>query len=432
MRRRFNRGRTLALAFVALPLAGCTDEIPTATGGDLFPGGTRPATFEVTVPAEEFFRPLGDFTGYSGAREAGFLLVANRFGGALEANTLAQLAPFPTTVSYTQGGTSRTDSVYTFLRGSVLVPVDTSASEAGGAVRLQVWEVGQAWDPGSATWTLAVDTAGARVPWRTAGGTRGVLLGQIDIPAVRALRDTVRVPLDTVALRRMARPDFRGLLVTAAGAPSRVQLGRSLLVSADVRPASASPDTTLSIRVAAANQTFLFTPEPPTSPGALEAGGIASARTLFRVNLGLRVPDCRGGTCVQRPLREVTLNEVSLLFRPVAVPQGFRPLGTTQLQLRRVAEPELGRRAPLGQVVNDVVFVPGAGNVLLGTTFNAADSVYVVPVTQLATQLAASDTTTAALTLLGEPPAGSFGVAWFAPNPRLRIVYTLSERLSLP
>ncbi len=112
MRRRFNRGRALALALVPLALAGCTDDIPTVTGGEFFPGGTRPATFEVTVPAERFFRPLGDFTGYTGARDAqGFLLVANRFAGTLEANTLAQIATFPATVTYTQGGTSRTDSL---------------------------------------------------------------------------------------------------------------------------------------------------------------------------------------------------------------------------------------------------------------------------------------------------------------------------------
>jgi hypothetical protein len=433
MRRRFSRGRALWLALLlSLPTVGCTDDLPTVTGADLFPGGNRPATFEVILPAERYLRTLGDFRGFAGPRDAGFLVVAHRFDGALEANALAEIAAFPTTVSFTQAGTSKTDSVFTLLRGNVLLPVDTSASTAAGTVRLQVWEIGQAWHPASATWQLAVDTAGARVPWRTPGGTRGALLGELSVPSLRAA-DTLRVPLDSLALKRIARAGFPGLLVTATGAEARLQLSRPVLVSADVRPKSAAPDTTLNIRVGAGGtQTFIFTPDPPTSPTAWEAGGIASARTLFRVDLGVRVPACAATGCPELPLREVTLNEVSLLLQPVPVPLGFRPLGPMPLRIRRVAEPELGRQAPLGAVVNDAAFVPGAGPIPLGGTFTPGSSLYVVPITRFVTELVASDSATAALALLGEPPVASFGVAWFAPSPRLRIVYTVSERPSLP
>lgn len=436
---RVNPGRTLALGLLlSLPLAGCSDELPTVSGEELFPSGTRPFTAEVVIPAESFARTVGTFTGYAGPRDSDFLLVANRFEGALEANTLARLAAFPTTLSYSFGGTSRTDSVFTVRTASVFAAVDTAASAGSGPVTLRLWEAGQAWDRGSTTWELAVDTAGERTPWRTPGGTRGAPLSEVTVASARAVGDTLRFPLDTAAVRRIRGADFRGLLVTAAGAPLRLQLSGGLRLRAEVRPAGA--DTLVRVDVGPGEQTYVFTPEPPRSGTAWEAGGVRSARTLFRVDLGLRVPVCSaGGTCAQLPLSEVTLNEVTLLLRPVAVPQGFRPLGTAPIVLRRVAEPELGRRAPLGAIVNEVVAIDPATRSTLfgGTSFTAGDSVVQVPITTFARGLLAGDSTSATLALLGESPGGArsgpaFGVAWFDPNPRLRIVYTVPVRPTLP
>jgi len=436
MRRRFYTGRGLALALAALAGVGCTDRIPTAGGAELFPGGARPRTLEVTLPAESFLQTLGRFSGFSGPREAGFLLVANRFEGALEANTLGRLTAFPATINYSQGGTSRSDSVFGFVQAQLFAAVDTAASAGTGQVTLQLWEVGQEWDPATATWQLAVDTTGGRVAWRTPGGTRGAALSQLVLPqGVRSAGDTVRFALDSLAFRRIIRTDFPGFLVTANGTPVRLQT-RSFALRASVRPRSASPDTTITVSVSPAVQTFVFTPEPPRAESAWEAGGIRAARTLFRIDLrNVRVPVCEpGGTaCPTVPLREVTLNQAALLLRPTPPPGGFRPIGPMPILVRRVLEPELGRRAPLSDVVNDVelntenqAFSYRAG------TFVPTDSVYTVPLTAYLSGVAASDTAVANLALLGQPEGASFGVAWFAPNPRLRIVYTVPARPSLP
>ena len=436
MLRRSHPGRGLALALLSLAAVGCTDRIPTAGGAELFPGGARPATLEVTLPAGSFLQALGRFSGFTGPADAPFLLVANRFEGSLEANALGRLAAFPQTITYSQGGVSRTDSLYAFVRAQLFAPVDTSASVGTGAVTLRLWEVGEDWDPATATWQLAADTAGKPTPWRTPGGTRGAALSTVSLPqGVRSAGDTLRFALDSLAFRRVVGSDFRGFLVTAEGAPVRLQTGNFAL-RAEVRPRSASPDTTVSVPVGAARQTFVFTPEPPRPATAWEAGGIRSARTLFRVDLrDVRVPTCAqgGAACATVPLREVQLNQVALLLRPVPVPGGFGPVGPMPLLIRRVVEPELGRRAPLGEIVNDIEALSQSGNVLYrGNRFVSTDSVFTVPLTGYLTGLVASDSAVANLALLGQPEAASFGTAWFAPSPSLRIVYTVPARPSLP
>ncbi|MDQ3388813.1 MAG: hypothetical protein M3483_04845, partial [Gemmatimonadota bacterium] len=414
--------------------AGCTDDLPTLTGEGLFPGGVRPSTFEAVVPAEEYLRTLGRFSGYTGPRDASFFLLANRFDGVLDAHILSELVDFPRSLSFSFAGTQRTDSVFAFLAGSVTATVDSLASEASGPFQVQVWEVGQDFDVTTATWELAVDTVGARVPWMTPGGTRGALLGEIQLASPTSSGDTLRVPLDSLALKRIAADGFRGLLVTASGGGARLEVG-NVSVQAQVRPQGA--DTIINLRAPAGNATFLFTPEPPVPTTAWQAGGIRSARTLLQLDVGLRVPVCRRGVCTDVPLREVTLNEVSLLLEPVPVPLGFRPLGRVPIVLRRIVEPELGRQAPLGEIVNDTSAVDRQSGrlVFAGSLFRPDDSIFAIPITSFVRNLLAGDSTNATLALLGESsfsPVSTFGVAWFSPAPRLRIVYTVPERPNVP
>jgi hypothetical protein len=443
MRRRFSLGRALAFAtLLSLPAVACTDDSPTATGGDLFPGNL-PSTFQVVLPADSFFQQLGTFSGFTSAGDVGYQIVANRFDGVLQANTLVMLAAFPTSFNYTQGGTSRSDTLATLGAGSLVARVDTAASTSAGPIQLQLWEVGQAWDPATVSWTMAVDTAGGRVRWTQPGGSRAALLSSVSLAAgARPAGDSVAFALDSLTVQRIARPGFPGLLITATGAQGRVQLRGGYQLRTGAHPRSASPDTVLAVNVSAAATSFIFDPDQPSPPaGVLQVGGIRSARTLLRVDLPRTLPVCRGGTCSRVATRDVTLNEVSLLFTPTAVPGGFRPVGPVPTALRRVAEPELGRRAPLGQVVNEIVAVNPATRspVYGGASFAPSDSVLAVPLTSFATTLVASDTTRFSLALLSDPGtlsgAGgslSFGAAWFTPAPRLRIVYTLPARPALP
>jgi hypothetical protein len=444
MRRRFSLGRALAFAtLLSLPAVACTDDPPTATGGNLFPGNL-PSTFQVVLPADSFFQQLGSFSGFSDAGDVGYQIVANGFDGSLQANTLVKLAAFPTSFNYTQGGTARSDTLATLGRGSLVARVDTAASTSTGPIQLQLWEVGQAWDPATVSWTMAVDTAGGRVRWTQPGGSRAALLSSVSLAAgARPTGDSVVFALDSLTVQRIARPGFPGLLITATGAPGRVQLqGGTYQLRTGAHPRSASPDTVLAVNVSAAVTSFIFDPDQPSPPArVIQVGGIRSARTLLRVNLPRTLAVCQGATCTRVATRDVTLNEVSLLFTPTAVPGGYRPVGPVPIALRRVAEPELGRRAPLGQVVNEIIGLDPTARtpVYGGARFAPADSVLAVPLTSFATNLVASDTTSFSLALLsdpgtlsGNPGALSFGVAWFTPAPRLRIVYTLPARPALP
>lgn len=443
MRRRFSLGRALACAtLLSLPAVACTDDPPTATGGDLFPG-TLPSTFQVVLPADSFFQNLGSFSGYSGVGDVAFQLVANRFDGGLQANTLVKLAAFPTSFNYTQGGVARSDTLATLGPGSLVVRLDTLASTSSGPLELQLWQVGQAFDAATATWTMAVDTAGGRVAWTQPGGSRAGLLSSVTLAAgARTTGDSVMFALDSLEVQRIARTDFPGLLITATGSQGRVQIrSGGIQLRAGAHPRSASPDTVIAVNVSPSAATFVFDPDQPGAPaGVLQAGGIRSARSLLRVSLPATLPVCQGGACTRVSTRAVTLNEVSLLFTPTPVPGGFRPVAPVPIALRRVTEPELGRRAPLGQLVNELLGLDAnARAVYGGSSFAPADSVLAVPLTGFAANLVASDTTSFSLallsdpgTLFGNPGALSFGPAWFTPAPRLRIVYTLPARPALP
>jgi hypothetical protein len=149
-----------------------------------------------------------------------------------------------------------------------------------------------------------------------------------------------------------------------------------------------------------------------------------SDRAILRIRLPASVPGCEPSeSCDDEALSRVTLNRVTLDLRTAPVPDGFGPVDSTIIQIRRVLEPELGRRAPLGEVlVQDTVspaqFVAGGDLVPLDVTATAR------------AELAAgrSELVVAVLAL----PVNRFSYLWFTTAPGLRLVYTLPLNLSLP
>ena len=393
-------------------VGACENRTPTAIDDDLFPGGNRPLTLEIPSAAESL-TVLGRFQGYTGPADADFLLVANRFGGVLDAFGVSRFIDFPGFVNVTVGGANQVDSTFAYLGGEVVVPVDTSASRiVDGPVTLQLRELVR----------TGADTVGSRLL-----SSLRVTSGDL------AARDSVAFSLDSLAVRRLARDDSPGVVLTATGAPARITLG-PLTLRTSVRP-SLRADTTVAVTVtdAPSARTFVFSPAAPLPSSGLAAGGIASARTLFRLALPERVPG-PGGTTIA--LDSVTINEAALLLDPQPVPAGFQPLDTVPLLIRRVLEPELGARAPLGDVVQDPVgFGPSGGALFQPVLYvPGASGTVVVPVTQHLRAVAARDSTARAreglsttLALLGEPEVATFGPAFFS-MPRLRLVYTVPVR----
>ncbi|HEU0302739.1 MAG TPA: hypothetical protein VFR37_24975, partial [Longimicrobium sp.] len=405
------------VAALALAAGACADQTPTLSGEDQFPPGSIPVTREVILPASEFIRTLGSFSGYTRASDAPYVVVANQYGGALDAHGLALFRAFPTKVTYVRNGATREDTLFTYADSRLVLGVD-SAAVAGAPLTVQVWEATERWDPFSATWTMAVDTAGERLPWTEPGGTRGALIAQATLADVDA--DSLVITLPGAAVTRLADSTSNGIVLTIAETGKRIELS-DLLLRAAIKPDSANPDTTIIVTVGTGPfRTTVYTPEQPDAPlGTFGVGGIRSARTLLELDLEQTVPGCAvGQTCAEVPIGEVQLNQVAILLRPATVPSGFGALNRVPIAMRLVEEPELGRVAPLGQTSldRDVTFAPG-------------DTVVVLPITSLTATLAANDSIPRTFALVSEiagidaPP--TFGAAFFEPAARLRIIYTL-------
>jgi hypothetical protein len=421
MQRRTGSRRAL---FALLPLlaAACSDRSPTVAGDEFFPGGERPTTLQAVVSSAGAFTPRGSFAGYAPA--PGFpagVLVANQYGGVLNAHGLVRVTGFPLSVDYTQGTAVRHDTLFTYGSGRLVALVDSAASVAAPTT-LRFYRAGQKWDRATATWTTAVDTGSLHVDWTVPGGTPGPLVGQATwTPS--AAGDSLVVALDSLTVAQLADSTFPGLLVTADEPGSLVQLA-SLTLRTRVHPKSAAPDTAIAQNVTGNVKTFIFTPEPPrSSTGALEVGGIRSARALFDLDLNQALPACEAGppACGTLALKDVSINSVELLLRPLAMPLAFAPVGPVPLTVRTVEEPELGFRAPLGPTVDPTA-----------AAYQPGDTVVAIPLTFQVQAQVARDSLTGSFALLSEPQGNTFGAVWFEPAPRLRITYTLPPASRLP
>jgi len=344
MQLRTHRARAALALLALLPAAACKDRTPTLTGDPFFPGGSRPATLEAIIPASQFLQALGNFTGYEQPRTFTAQIVANQYNGALNAHPLQRYA-IPRSVDYSLNGTATSDSLYTIQSARLVVVVDTLGSHVASTT-LELYPITQAFDWLSATWTLAVDSGSVHTPWTQPGGTKGPILSSVTWTP-HAAGDTVLMPVDTARLRTM-RADSVPVLLATQQANTRLQLGSTVL-RLTVKPSNAGKDTTITVDITPVDNTFIFNPQPPAAGGTFQAGGILADRTLFKVDLDQPLPGCAPADqpCPTVTLRDVELNRVSLLLRPLPVPLGFDPLRSLPLELYLVNEPELGRRAPL-------------------------------------------------------------------------------------
>jgi opacity protein-like surface antigen len=432
---RFVRARAALALVPILAAAACKDQTPTLSGDESFPGGSRPVTLELIVPAAQFMQPVGVFQGFESAATFDALVVANQYQGVTSAHVL-QRYNIPDTLSYSQDGSSRTDTAFSIRNARFVIAVDSTASLHTGTTTLRANRLAQHFDASTVTWDVAVDTAGEHTPWTVPGGTPGALLGTGTYN--HAVNDTIVVPIDSAAARGMLPDTAAGVLFTTAEANTRLQLSKMVL-RVDLKPSNAVRDTTITIEVSADPGRFVFTPDPPLAPvgTAWSAGGILAARTLFTVNLDQPLPGCKPPqTCAAVRLKDVELNRVSLLLRPVASPTGFDLLEPAPITLWTVDNPELGGRAPLGHLAIDPDSTGLSGSQF--ATYTPGDTLVELKLTGQTLDAVNRDTLQLSFALLGEtPPVGgvtgrTFGVPRFDPLPRLRFVYTLHTRPELP
>jgi hypothetical protein len=402
-----------------LALTGCANDVPTATGTDLFPAGTEMTTIDLVLPASEFLSGDTVYDGFSSVQGVRYLLAANQFEGALDAHSLLRFGAFPDSVRYGSGSAAVTDSVFTYGTGRVTAVIDTLASVPSNSIVLRLYALEQPWDSSSVTW----QNASEGVAWRTPGGTLGRLLAETTwVKGDTLALDTVSWQVDSVAMNEIATPGFAGLAVTAATG-SRIQLSLPDLV-ANVHPSS-KPDTTLQVVPSAVAQAIVFDPPVPQPAGVFRAGGVTGARTVLRLNLDYRVPSCADPTagCPTVALKDVTLNRAELLLDALPVQSGFRPTVPNFLQIRPVLEPELGRHGSLGDLLTQDS-IPVA---LFQPPVDETASVNLTGVFQTY-----ADSSGVSLALLSVSRTPSFGTLWFASTPRLRLVYSLPRTPKLP
>lgn len=427
------RARAVLALLPLLAAAACKDETPTLSGDEFFPGGSRPVTLEAIIPASQFLAALGAFSGYESAHTFPELVVANQYQGVLNAHAL-QRYDFPDTLNFSQDGASKSDPNYGVRGGRLVITVDSLGSRLTGTTTVQAFELAQAYDPVTASWELAIDSGGVHTAWTQPGGTTGPLLGQGTY--AHAAGDSVVISIDSASLARIRPNGFPGVLLAVSNG-ARLQISSSVL-RLQARPTNAARDTTIAVDVPFSAGVFVFTPQPPTPAGSWLAGGVNAARTLFSVDLDQPLPGCAPpATCAALRLKDVELNRVSLLLKPVAPVAGFDPLQPVSLTLWTVDEPELGRRAPLGHLALDGVI---AGGQLVNQFVNQlpADTLVELPLTLTTLSAIQKDSLQLSFALLGQtPPSGgfagrSFGMVRFDPLPRLRVVYTLPTRPQLP
>jgi hypothetical protein len=418
----------LAVGLLSVTLGACGEESPTDIGAGLLPGGLL-RTVEVTIEPSRFLVWDTAFTGYGSPGGTNLLIAADQREGVLQANGLLRFGLPQRVVSGVDTvGTSATDSVPEILSTRIVIFVDTVASHAADPVNVRIYESQERWDRITASWTMRVDSPGARHPWQTPGGTRGDLLGEGEWrPGV----DSIAVALDTMVVRRWSDTAIvqRGAIVVADGPNS---LFRSNAVSwrINYRPVF-DPDTVIVVSQESAARTFLFDPPAPTATDLLRVGGVPGWRSILRLRDGL---DTLQLSCPDRPnctlpLSAVTITNASLQLQGVASPPGFSPNDSIRVAAYAVIPTDALPlpRSPLADLVG-LQATPIAPGPALGQ--------YQVPITDLLRALAmppdtAADPIPPYVALMAFTEGRSFGFATFSQLPPLRVVFTVGTEVPL-
>lgn len=416
----------LALAFVA-----CTEEGPTEVGGGLVTGGEL-RTFEVVLEAAQFLVLDTAFAGYNVPVGSGYQVVANNFDGVLDAHALTRFVNLPDSQQVVQtGGATVWDRNLTYVGGQLTVVVDTLRSVAEGEVEVQLHRTLQAWDPGSATWTLAEDSGATPTPWQQAGGTR---TAPLNARAWSAGQDSLLLPLDSATATALAdAPESeQGLLLSMVGGQARLRIA-TMTLHADFRP-STRPDTVIRVLVPVNRRTMIYTPRPEPRASSPRVGGIEAWRTFLRFDADLAdlVVPCGPAApgCTLR-LREAVVNRAELLLEPAPPPAGFTPTDSVSLTATTVLTPASVplARSPLAEVVNVVGGIPASA-------FRAgADTTVTVDVTRFMGPLVAGgqegDAPSPWMALFSPPEGRRFGMGAFSGTPRLRLILTVATEVQL-
>ena len=390
-----------------------------------------PRTVEVFIPYDDFVDDVQVLGGYQSAADLRYGVVAQDFGG-LDARTLAHLTDFPSEDGLKVVG-GRVVLVFDTVRGTIATPV-----------RLEVFDVQEVWDAASVTWEVAVDTAGDRRSWTQPGGGATTSLGVGIYDAFRfqqaddlaALVDSVSIPVDSAKVAALGGPTGeRALLVAATQPDASLRLISMKLVLSIVL--DTSPDVTSEVEVPARDRSYITDPIPAAPVGWLRVGGAPAWRSVITMSLPQSVDgtaELCGTVGCQIDLKEVDLNLAELVLTTRQTESAFQPQDTTRMDFRRVLDPDLLPKSPLGPSLTPSVknIPPALFSVQAGTQVGISLTNF------LAGVLSDDDETgTVALALLSafEPLMNgfaSFEGGGSAGAPELRLLFTVANGVGLP
>jgi hypothetical protein len=351
--------RWVMAAMVAAPWAvlACDEKTPTSLDEGRLP--VDPTTVEIVLSWAEFARGLEVYGGFGSTNELGAGVVAHGFAGTLDARTLVRFEPFPLRATVRDSlGTLRPDSNFTFVGGRVVARLDTLSSTNGDApVTLALDALTEAWDVRTASWTLAVDTAGDTRAWGEPGAGPVLALGEVVWNPT--LGDSVSFEVDsaTVALLGDTLNDARGVRLSLLTEGERVDV-RQVTLRLDARP-NVHRDTLVTLTAASRGLTFVYDPVPAPPPDGIRVGGTPAWRTVIDLDIP-RVLNGPASLCAQVGcpfvLEPSRVNHASLvLTTSVVEPAAFQPTDTIRLDVRSVLAPDLLPKSPLGSSFLGVV-----------------------------------------------------------------------------
>lgn len=427
----------MLLGLVALGGVACGELTPTSVDPDLLP--SRPTSVEVLLPWEDFGSNAQVFGGYGSVYQLGTGMVARGFAGALDARTLTRFAGMATSASVRDStGTSRTDTLLTLRSGRLVAFVDTAASISSGPVTLELATLAQRWDRNSATWTMAVDTAGEQTPWPEpgAGPTSRIATAVWD----PAKGDSVVFFLDTAAVKlvRDTAEDRQGVVLGLVTPGARLTLD-AVALRATVRPSL--QDTLIELAAPSDALTFLFTPEPGAPGDALRVGGVPAWRTTLDLAVPARLAGppslCAVAGCPME-LTAARVNYAALVLYTARTEDAFRPADSLGIDARAVYDPSALPKSPLGSAL-----IGGAGKKVAPTWFGEGEGTAVeIPITYFVRALLQGDSvggfpppnSLAILSAL-EPwslPFASFHGPGSAKAPMLKLIVSAGRSVELP
>ena len=431
-------GGAVALLLAALAWS-CAQESPTEVGGPLIPSDAV-RTFEIDLDPALWLEADTAFSGFDDVIGADFFVAAENFENVLSAHILTRFTVGRTITATDSSGTERSDTVPALIGGRLVLLLDTALSNVPRPFGVTLRRVDEDWDAATATWEFSKDSAGARTSWAQPGAGGGVVVSSATWPqAVDSLgvpMDSLSIDIDSATIALWADTTNSRSAVISISTPGARLRASDLTLRVNARP-SFLPDTVVTVTVAASDSRFIFTPKPPPSSPELLVGGRPAWRSYLRFKDGIDTISIAcpliAENCTTR-LRDAHITYAAVLLTPTASPAGFLPQDTVRLQS---AEVLFSGQAPLERS-------PVGNGIAVGTDFlvplrftpPAGGEPTEVPVTSFVRTLATDTTTTGTrptrwFGILPVVEGSDFGVAAFAPAPRLRLVLTVARELQL-